>query len=130
MVLFYDCFAGISGDMNLAVLIELGVPVDYLKTELQKLLKNEYILIALYTDDKTEVTDPEQIISSVDGKKKKTIGQINADIQISRFKSNALPYYVISNSKGEAIIEPIGFENNVEAFKAFLEKGLKEFHKK
>ena len=36
-ILFYDCFAGISGDMNLGALIDLGVDPDYLKAELQKL---------------------------------------------------------------------------------------------
>lgn len=36
-ILYYDCFAGISGDMNLGAMIDLGVNPDYLKTELQKL---------------------------------------------------------------------------------------------
>lgn len=36
-ILFYDCFAGISGDMNLAAMIDLGVDPDYLRAELSKL---------------------------------------------------------------------------------------------
>lgn len=41
-VLHYDCFAGISGDMNLAALIDLGVPLEYLLSELKKLKLDEY----------------------------------------------------------------------------------------
>jgi len=44
MVLYYDCFSGISGDMNLAVLIDLGVPAKYLAEELQKLNVEGYTL--------------------------------------------------------------------------------------
>jgi len=42
-ILYYDCFCGISGDMNLAALIDLGVPKEYLVQELSKLnLNYEY----------------------------------------------------------------------------------------
>lgn len=42
-ILYYDCFCGISGDMNLAALLDLGVPKEYLIQELLKLnLGSEY----------------------------------------------------------------------------------------
>ena len=42
-ILYYDCFSGISGDMNLGALVDLGVPGNYLLKELKKLnVSNEY----------------------------------------------------------------------------------------
>lgn len=42
-ILYYDCFCGISGDMNLAALVDLGVPKEYLVQELSRLnLSSEY----------------------------------------------------------------------------------------
>jgi uncharacterized protein (TIGR00299 family) protein len=44
-ILYYDCFAGISGDMNLGAMIDLGVEVDYLKKQLAKIPVHGYDLI-------------------------------------------------------------------------------------
>ena len=43
-ILYYDCFSGISGDMNLGALIDAGVPSDYLVNELNKLNVKGYQL--------------------------------------------------------------------------------------
>lgn len=43
-ILYYDCFAGISGDMNLGAMLDLGIEADYLKNELSKLPVNGYTL--------------------------------------------------------------------------------------
>jgi uncharacterized protein (TIGR00299 family) protein len=44
-ILYYDCFSGISGDMNLGALVDLGVPVDYLLSELKKIHLDGYKII-------------------------------------------------------------------------------------
>ena len=36
-ILYFDCFSGISGDMAVGALLDLGISIDYLKSELDKL---------------------------------------------------------------------------------------------
>ena len=50
--LYYDCFAGLSGDMNLGALIDLGVSLEYLKSELSKLGLDHEFELKVYKADK------------------------------------------------------------------------------
>ncbi len=43
-ILYYDCFSGISGDMNLAAMIDLGLDKNHLQTELNKLKLSGYTI--------------------------------------------------------------------------------------
>ena len=54
-VLYYDCFSGISGDMNLGALVDLGVDPEYLKSELKK-LKLENFKVDFKTDQRKGIT--------------------------------------------------------------------------
>src|SRR5258708_4047923 len=42
--LYFDCFSGISGDMTIGALLDLGLDFDYLRTELKKLPVDGYEL--------------------------------------------------------------------------------------
>ncbi|AGF56790.1 hypothetical protein B0P06_004930 [Clostridium saccharoperbutylacetonicum] len=55
-ILYYDCFCGISGDMNLAALIDLGVPKEYLLEELTKLNLNSEFKINIEKSAKLGIT--------------------------------------------------------------------------
>ncbi|MEA5110683.1 Thiol:disulfide interchange protein DsbD [bioreactor metagenome] len=92
-----------------------------------KKLREEFVIVALYVDDKTQLPESEWITSTYDGKVKKTIGKKYADFQISRFNVNAQPYYVLLDTKGSTLVPPKAYDLNVENFLAFLEAGLTEF---
>ncbi|MDE6493914.1 MAG: thioredoxin family protein [Bacteroidales bacterium] len=95
----------------------------------QALLK-KYVIIALYCDDKTELPESEWITSTIDGKVKKTMGKRNADFQVTRFKTNTLPYYHLLDADGNPITEKgYGYAGDVEAFIAYLQNGLDAFGK-
>lgn len=92
-----------------------------------KKLREEFIIVALYVDDKTTLPESEWITSTYDGKVKKTIGKKYADFQISKFNVNAQPYYVLLDTKGNVMVPPLAYDLDVENFLDFLDRGLKEF---
>ncbi|HES59280.1 MAG TPA: thioredoxin family protein, partial [Caldithrix sp.] len=94
------------------------------------ILKNDYLVVALYVDDKTELPENEWITSSFDGKIKKTIGKKFADFQITRFQVNAQPYYVLLDSNGNQLCKPRAYDLDIEGFIQFLENGKKKFEGK
>jgi len=90
-------------------------------------LKNDFVIIALYVDDKTDLPQNEWITSTYDQKVKKTIGKKFADFQISRFGVNAQPYYVLLDHNQQLLIKPTARDLNPDHFVEFLDKGLSEF---
>ncbi|MCD4731461.1 MAG: thioredoxin family protein [Bacteroidales bacterium] len=92
-----------------------------------KLLKDEYIVISLYVDDKTPLPESDWVLSSVDGKLKKSVGKIYADLQIYNFNINAQPYYVLLGHSGNLLAKPTAYNLDIDAFVEFLETGLENF---
>jgi thiol:disulfide interchange protein len=92
--------------------------------EVLKRLREDYIIIALYTDDKTKLPESEWITSSFDGKVKKTMGKKNMDLEITRFNTNTQPYYVLVDPEGNPLAAPRGHNLDVDAFVGWLDSGL------
>jgi thiol:disulfide interchange protein DsbD len=97
------------------------------KPDVLKRLRNDYVLIQLYVDDKTELPVTEQRISSYSGKTIKTIGNQWSDLQASRFNTNSQPYYVLLGNDGKQLVQPQGADYEPEAFVKFLDNGLKAY---
>ncbi len=90
-------------------------------------LKNDFVIVALYVDDKTLLPEAEWITSTYDGKVKKTIGKKNADLQIANLDNNAQPFYVLVGLDERVLAWPYDYDKSVENFVRFLEKGKKKF---
>ena len=95
-----------------------------------KRLKNEFVMVALYVDDKTELPESDWYKSEYDGKLKKSIGKQNADFQITRFKNNAQPYYVTMDQKGNILTKPIAYNLDINNFVQFLDASIKEYEER
>lgn len=91
-------------------------------SRVQALLREKFVIAALYTDDKTPLDTSERYTSTFDGKVKKTIGQKNRDYQITAYKVNSQPYFVVLDSSGAPLGKPTGYVSDPDVFIAFLEQ--------
>lgn len=90
-------------------------------TEVQKMLAEKYVLVGLYTDDRTTLEENEWV-TSTDGKVLKTMGKKNLNLQISKYKTNSIPFHVIIQPDGTEIKLGVTFDN--AEFRTFIEEGL------
>ncbi|MEN8228478.1 MAG: thioredoxin family protein, partial [Bacteroidota bacterium] len=86
-------------------------------------LRNDFVIVALYTDDRTKLPESEWYTSDEDGKVKKTIGQQNIDFEIANFQTNTIPLYVIMDSDGKVIGQPKGTDLDVQSYLGWLKEG-------
>ncbi|MGK7391967.1 MAG: cytochrome c biogenesis protein CcdA [Candidatus Cyclobacteriaceae bacterium M2_1C_046] len=90
-------------------------------------LKENFVIVALYIDDKTVLPEDQWYVSTYDNKVKKTIGKQNADLQITRLNNNAQPYYVIVGKDERVLVKPYGYDKDVNDFVDFLESGKQRY---
>lgn len=94
-----------------------------------KLLKEEYVVLALYADDKKNA-DEKDWVTNENGRVMKSIGKINSYLAMTKFNVNAQPYYALLNPNYESHLAPArGYNLDVEAFIKFLQDGLANFRK-
>lgn len=90
------------------------------------ILKNDVVLVSLYCDRKIDLPKEKQYVSQTTGKQVITIGNKWTDLQISRYKSNSQPLYVIIDNEGNDLegVTPMAFNTNIEEYKKWLENGI------
>lgn len=93
------------------------------------ILNNDVVLISLYVDYKKDLPESEQYVSKATGKKIKTIGNKWSDFQITRFRANAQPYYVLLDGNEAQLNDPIGYTPDVAEYEQWLKNGIAKFKK-
>ncbi len=91
-----------------------------------ELLRNEYVIVALYADDKLKVDESDWVTTDT-GKVLKTLGKINSYYALKTYGVNAQPYYVLQGRNGEPLVEPRGYDLDVDAFVQFLRSGVEAY---
>lgn len=98
--------------------------------EVLKRLKNDFVVVALYVDDKTELPKEDWYTSNYDNKVKSTIGKQNTDLQVTKFNNNAQPYYFVLDGDGNIMTDPLAYDPDPQNFIKFLDAGLAKFKTK
>ena len=90
------------------------------------MLRNDYVIVALYSDDK-KVLPENEWVTTESGKVLKSLGKINSRYALTTYGVNAQPYYVLQGRGGKMLVPPRGYDLNVPGFVAFLRSGLEAY---
>lgn len=106
--------------------VENAVWID---KRVRQMLADNFVVLAMYVDDKTIPLAPEDRIVDLDGDTIYTLGSKNMFIQNNFYRENSQPCYFITDSDGNVIHGPIHYELNIENYLDFLRKGVEKFEK-
>ena len=94
--------------------------------EVLAMLRNDYVIVALYSDDK-KVLPENEWVTTESGKVLKSLGKINSRYALTTYGVNAQPYYVLQGRGGKMLVPPRGYDLSVPGFVAFLRSGLEAY---
>ncbi|MGO4289940.1 protein-disulfide reductase DsbD family protein [Chitinophaga sp. RAB17] len=97
-----------------------------------KILRNDFIVASLYTDEKTSLPDEEKYVNK-SGEKVRNIGEKNQDLEVTHFNRNSQPYYIPVDLEGKPLVNKgYGYDpkEDVDAFVKYLENAKAEFAKR
>lgn len=89
------------------------------------ILKNDFVIVVLYTDDKTKLPESEWVTTS-SGKVLKDRGRVNAWFVRENFGVSAQPNYVLLSPDGKQLAPIRGYNTDIDGFVEFLNSGLEK----
>jgi len=87
-------------------------------------MQNDFVLLELYVDEKTDLPASEFYNSTFSGKKITSIGAKNSDLETTRFNTNSQPFYVIIDGDGNTLVPPQGANFSVDNYTKYLDSGI------
>ena len=88
------------------------------------ILRNEFVICALYVDDKHKLPEEDWVTDAESGKVYKDLGRVNSYIARERFNVNAQPNYILLSPEGEILVPTHSYDLSVENFIKFLNSGV------
>ncbi len=93
------------------------------------MLKNDFVVVALYTDDKQKLDKEDWVTDAETGKVYKDLGRANSYTARTLWDVNAQPNYVLLSPDGEMLVPVRGYDLSIEGFVNFLQSGLDAYQK-
>jgi thiol:disulfide interchange protein DsbD len=95
-------------------------------SEVQRILREEYVVVALYSDDRTRLPESEWLTTAA-GKELKTLGRKNSYIVNTRYGISAQPAYLLLDGRGEPLAPVYGYDLDIQNYIEFLQKGVEAY---
>ena len=93
------------------------------------LINNDYVLITLYVDNKTPLTEPVKIIENGTERTLRTVGDKWSYLQRVKFGANAQPFYVLLDNQGKPLNKSYAYNEDIPKCIDFLQTGLENYKK-
>lgn len=93
------------------------------------MLKNDFVVVALYTDDKQKLDKEDYVTDAETGKVYKDLGRANSYTARTLWNVNAQPNYVLLSPEGEVLVPVRGYDLDVQGFVDFLQSGIDTYNK-
>ena len=98
--------------------------------QVSQLMKEDYVLITLYVDEKTPLPQKQTVQENGQDVTLRTVGDRWSHLQRSKFGANAQPFYVLLDNAGRPLAAPYSFNEDVQSYRNFLQKGLQNYNVK
>mgnify|MGYP000144999471 CR=1 FL=1 len=93
------------------------------------LINNDYVLITLYVDNKTPLTEPVKIVENGTERTLRTVGDKWSYLQRVKFGANAQPFYVLLDNQGSPLNKSYAYDKDIPKYIEFLQTGLENYRK-
>ncbi|MDR3286753.1 MAG: thioredoxin family protein [Prevotellaceae bacterium] len=100
----------------------------WIAPEVFDILNNEYVIVALYVDDRKMLPENEWITTET-GKVLKTLGKINFNFAFTKYKAISQPHYVLEGKGGKMLVPPRNYDLDISGFVNFLKSGIEAYKK-
>lgn len=135
----YDAGMQYAAENNLPVLLDFSgwgcvncrnMEAEVFDAEIvRQRLADNFVVVKLMVDERQKLVVPMRVESGNEILTIETVGEKWSYLQSHKFNSNSQPYYIILDNEGQAMTQPVYYDNSIDNFVAWLDKGLDNYMK-